>query len=252
MIYKTCDKLRQINNASKSMVTLSPHLLVVEDDLIWQHAVERTMANQGWFVSCSSDLRASEKILKNEKIDLCLVDLNLDHAGHGFDLVNFISRHAPHTQSIILSGIDDDEEKIKGLKLGAIDYLTKPISLKELALRLDRLINHLSPNAAVKVCENSICFKNFRFNKSTYELFYQERAIHLTDNEKLLLFYFLTVPQGKLKREVISEKILKKTLHPADRAVDMLISHLRQKFSFLTQQVVIKSLRGVGYQLFIN
>ncbi|HQT80824.1 MAG TPA: response regulator transcription factor [Ferrovaceae bacterium] len=233
------------------MANLSPHLLLVEDDNIWQEAVRLTMVNQGWNVICCSDSVTSKNILNNQKIDLCLIDLDLGKCIDGFTIVDTIKQSSPHSQVIILSGIDNDQNKIKGLELGVQDYLTKPISLKELVLRLNRWLRQSNLTVKIKECHNSICFNEFSFYKDNFVLFYQQQLIHLTTNERLLLFHFLTKPEGKLKREIISIEILKKAWSPTDRAVDMLISSLRQKLNSYSNQIVIKSIRGVGYQLII-
>lgn len=233
------------------MDIFSPHLLIIEDDVVWQKSIYTTFTNIGWHVSSSYDLQSSKKILKTEKIDLCLIDVELNN-NCGSHILNFITQQYPNLYIIVLSEKDSDQDRIYGLEMGARDYLSKSITLNELVLRLNRCVTNIKRTKEFLFEYDQIVFGEFIYNQKNHELCFKQEHIHLTDNENQVLYYFLTSHLGKLRREFISEDILKKQWQPQDRGVDMLISHLRQKLRQHSKQITIKPLRGVGYQLVLT
>ena len=233
------------------MDIFSPHLLIIEDDVVWQKAIHTTFTHIGWQVSNSYDLYCSKKILETVKIDLCLIDIEVNN-GCGSQILSFITQQYPNLYIIVLSDKDSDQDRIDGLEMGARDYLSKSITLNELVLRLDRCVTSIKRTSEFLLQYDQIFFGEFNYNQRNFELFFKQEHIHLTNNENQVLYYFLTSHLSKLRREFISENILKKQWQPQDRGVDMLISHLRQKLRQYSKQITIKAIRGVGYQLILT
>ena len=167
-------------------------------------------------------------------------------SGDGIDLVSII-KDKFNTPVILLTAMGDTENKIKGLKIGADDYLSKPFEPEELYLRIKNLLILFESNKEKNI---SVMFGSFIFNISSQQLKKDNNIIYLTEVENKLLLK-LTHKKNEI---VLREELANSDYDESElRKVDVQITRLRQKIEENPKQPhFIKTIRGKGYQLICN
>ncbi|MGL5918788.1 MAG: response regulator transcription factor, partial [Cetobacterium sp.] len=167
--------------------------------------------------------------------NLVLLDINLPKK-NGWEICDEIREYSK-TPIIIMTARDNELDEIHGLKLGADDYITKPVSLKVIVLKIKKLL---------KMEDNEFFFLDeLTFDYNQFKLTFDNQVIILTKREALLLEYFFKKENIILSREVLLNEIWGFEFSGEERAVDTLVTRLRKKMQRYGEH--IKSIRGVGY-----
>ena len=218
------------------------HILIVEDEIDIANLVSFNLERSGFQVTIASDGREGlEKVLQVQP-SLVILDLMLPGMD-GYQVLKEMQRdsrsHAIPVLMLTAKGQIDD--RIKGLELGADDYITKPFSPKELILRVRAIIkrNRSTPGSVV------FSFGPFRFDKNSLTFYLEEKPLSLTSTEfKLLLFLCQRAGQAQDRNELL--KVVwgyNDDVH--SRTLDTHMKRLRQKLG--DSSSLIETIRGVGY-----
>ncbi len=227
------------------------HLLVVDDDPGVQDVLRRYFVRQAFQVSIAASGAEMRAALARTAIDLVLLDLGLP-GEDGLDLTREL--HGTwRGPVIIITGRGDTVDRVVGLEVGADDYVTKPLDLRELLARVRSVLRRSAraPQTGPAAADGAFEFSGFRLDPLTRTLSDREdREVNLTTGEYELLYAFLDSPNRVLTRDQLLQRIHGRQAGPFDRAIDVQIARLRRKIEAdPTQPELIKSVRGAGYVL---
>jgi two-component system phosphate regulon response regulator OmpR len=226
-----------------------PQLLIVDDDQSFCQIIKDYLSSQGFNIVAVHDGIMMKQYLSTHTVDLIILDVMLP-GENGFSLARQL-RATNHQQPIImLSAAGEEVDRVVGLEIGADDYITKPVSLREL---LARVRTHLRRFQAVSVSQpvvnpTSYTFGPFTLDTIAHRLTKADSEISITNAEYHLLLVFLTHPNQVLNRDRLMNLISGHDHMPFDRSIDVKISRLRTKIETdPAAPVYIRTIRGEGY-----
>lgn len=217
-------------------------VLVIEDDEMLNAGMCFNIQKEGHEPISVMDLTSAEPYIKNQEIDLILLDVNLPD-GNGFDFAKKISEYN-QKPLIFLTAHELDDEVIKGFELGADDYITKPFNLKIAMQRINAVLRRSdgSPKTTIYSC------RNLHVDFDTHTVKKNEEIIHLTPTEYKLLYTFVKNPNIALTRSLLLEKLWDNEGNFVDEhTLTINISRLKNKIAD-DQYTYIKTIYGMGYQ----
>ncbi len=222
-------------------------ILCVEDDPIMQLMLKDVVGTVGADCVVAGTTQEAEKWLDSDTFDLALLDRQLPDSD-GLLLVQTIAKTSG-CPVVILSGLGETRDKILGIGLGAIEYLTKPINPLELC---GRIKNILTSTARVKHEDKTENFEvaDLWFNTQTRQLNVGKKTHFLAPSEAKLLQIFLTHEGDVLHRDQLYEAACSRDWTPGDRTIDVLVSRLRRKLSQSSAEIV--TVHGAGYLLALS
>ncbi len=219
-------------------------LLFVEDEPVLLKEMEAYFSSLNYICEqAPTYYQASEK-LNNYSYDIVVLDISLPD-GNGIDLIQGIRVQHPETGIMILSARDSLQDKLKGLNLGADDYLTKPFYVEELNARINALYRRKALKGA-----NEVGFDDFNLDLDSKLLFFRKSAIALTRKEFEMLIYFVVNKNRVMSKSSIAEHLWGDHVDQFDN-FDTLYAHiknLRKKLINASGKDYIKSVYGMGYK----
>jgi len=222
-------------------------ILYVEDDETLAFLTADNLENHFEVVHCNNGKEAFD-LFCNDNFDLCVLDIMLPDID-GFEIATEIRKRNQEIPIIFLSAKTMKEDRIKGLKLGADDYLIKPYSIEELILKIEIFL-HRSQKSVEKTIK-TYQFGSFEFEPENYQLKSSEKDITLTEREAALLQLFLDNPNTVLKREKILTALWGTDDYFMGRSLDVFISRLRKIIKEETN-VRIENIPRVGFKLVVE
>lgn len=239
MYYDTVTTTSFIFREKTGMTTI----LIVDDDINIRNLVHIHLSDQGYHVFQAKDGMEALEILKKESCDLAIVDVMMPFMD-GFNLTKEI-RKTYDIPVILLTAKNQIEDKEQGFQAGTDDYLVKPFEPKELSFRIKALLRRYDYQAD----ESLLCIGQTTINKKSYEVQIGNRTLLLPLKEFELLTYLVSNPKQVFSRDHLIEQIWGLDFVGDARTVDVHIKRLRQRFSTLTDDFKINTVRGVGYLL---
>ncbi len=218
-------------------------VLIVEDQQRLGRFLQQGMTEHAYTVSLVGSCREARAALCETTYGLIVLDLGLPD-GDGLDLLREWRRSGFNEPVLILSARDTVEDRIKGLDIGADDYLPKPFSLEELLARVRSLLRRHS-TAKDTVLEH----RGIRLDLLGHTVALHGKPIDLTSREFALLEIFMQNVGRILPRTHISEKIWESHYDIDTNLLDVYMSRLRAKLDTTPGEPLFKTVRGVGYQL---
>jgi len=220
-------------------------ILYVEDDETLGFVTMDNLLQEGYEILHCKDGVAAKKAFKEEQFDLCIVDVMLPKLD-GFQLATYIREVNSQIPIIFVTAKSLQEDKIKGLQIGADDYITKPFSIEELVLKINvflkrKFINDHSEEANLQVGLYTLDMKNLRLEKGGVPQ-------KITQREGELLEVLASHKNEIVKRKLLLERIWGKEDYFLGRSMDVFISRLRKHLSG-DPKVVIENVHGVGFRL---
>ena len=222
----------------------SGQVLVVDDDPDVRTAVETALELEGHRVTTAADGLEALKKLGRGEFDAIVLDVlmpNLD----GFEVCHRLRSAGNRTPILILTARDSEEDTIRGLDLGADDYLVKPFALGELLARVRALLRRNRPGGP----EAPLWFAGLSLDPRRHEVRRGPRSLELTRTEYTLLELFLRNPGQVLTRELIMDRVWNYDFGPTSNPLEVYISYLRRKTEADGEPRLIHTVRGVGYAL---
>ncbi|HEY2274599.1 MAG TPA: response regulator transcription factor [Steroidobacteraceae bacterium] len=218
-------------------------VLIVEDQRKLEQFLKQGLTEAGYTVGVAASCAAARDALCEASYDAIVLDLGLPD-GDGLDLLRQWRRSGFNEPVIILSARDDLQDRIKGLDVGADDYLPKPFSLQELLARLRSLLRR---HASVK--DTVLEHRGMRLDLVGRTLHFNGEPIELTNREFALLEVFMQNPGRVLPRTLICEKVWSSPYDVDANLLDVYMSKLRARFETEGARPLFKTVRGVGYKL---
>jgi two-component system copper resistance phosphate regulon response regulator CusR/two-component system response regulator QseB len=217
-------------------------ILVVEDQDRLGRFVQQGLTECAYTVNWVRTCAAASDELVETKYDVIILDLGLPD-GDGLDLLHRWRKGGFKEPVLILSARDSVQDRVKGLDLGADDYLPKPFSLEELLARVRSLVRRQSTTKQV-VLE----YAGIRLDLLSHTVNVNGKPVDLTSREYALLEVFMQNQGRILPRTLISEKIWSSHYDVDTNLLDVYMSRLRSKLE-TPGMPLFKTIRGVGYQL---
>lgn len=225
----------------------SSRLLVVEDEKNVGLTLVERLRKEGFDVTWATTAEEALIEVSKRKFDLALLDVGLPD-GSGFRVAQVLKEKSRSTAIIFLTAFGGPEDRIRGLELGAEDYVVKPFHLKELLLRIQNGLKRATYLAGGSDLEGVQVGKAKLFF-SKFEATVDGQAQSMTHKECALL-KLLVSRQGKVvSRDEILNEVWSEEEFPSTRTVDNFIMRLRRLIQEDPENPVIKSIRGVGYRL---
>jgi DNA-binding response OmpR family regulator len=220
-------------------------LLLVEDDLVIQGFLKRSLTEAGYQVNVAADAKTAESQATQGQHDLLIVDLGLPDMD-GISLILRLRQLGVTVPVLILSARRSVDDRVRGLEQGGDDYLTKPFALAELLARLRNLLkrNGPSPSEATRIRVLDLDLDLLR-----REALRGGESLNLTPQEFVLLEYLCRNAGRVVTRTMILDQVWGMRIQPETNVVDVHIYRLRGKVDCEGRRPLIKTLRGVGYVL---
>ena len=222
---------------------MKKHILLVEDDESMGFLLKDSLESYGYLVTHLSDGMSALKAFNKQPFDLCLLDVMMPKMD-GFSLATEIRKTGLETPIIFLTAKAMKEDRIKGFKLGADDYVTKPFSVEELSLRIKVILKRGKSSPPSK---KIIQFSNHELDLINLLLTIDNKTIQLTQKESDILSLFVSNPNTLLKREFILQSVWGDDGYFVGRSLDVFISKLR-KYLSPDKAIKIVNIHGSGYK----
>lgn len=228
--------------------TYGSKILLAEDEESLAVGLEYNLSDEGYKVDWAKDGRAALEYFNKREYDLIILDIMLPYFD-GFEVAEKIRGKSPQMPILMLTARASAEDKVRGLELGADDYMTKPFHLDELLLRIKGMLKRknwyknaaqLNPN--YKFGANEINFENFQCKSGS-------KIFMLTQREAMLLKYLIERKNVIVSRKELLENVWRINPEIETRTVDNFISRLRKYFETdPNNPQYIKGVRSAGYE----
>jgi len=223
----------------------NPMILVIDDDTRLRNLLAKFLQDNGFEISIAKDTNEARLILSSKTFDMLIVDVMMP-SENGIEFTQNFRKNSS-TPIIMLTARGETEDRIKGLEVGADDYIQKPFEPKELLLRINNVLKRSDRAFSKSFCTSGdISFGEFSFNISDLRLRKSNDFIHLTDSETKIL---------KVLCQNIGKSISRQTLSDLfggidDRSIDVTITRLRRKIEKNPKQPhYLQTVRNLGYIL---
>jgi two-component system phosphate regulon response regulator PhoB len=222
------------------------NVLLVEDEKSIVTLIKYNLEKEGFKVFCSETGEDALKIIKEKTPDLVILDWMLPDTS-GIDVCRQIKidKKLKNIPVLILTAKGEPDDKIKGLEVGADDYVTKPFNNKELLLRVKSLIKRSKPS----LLEDLGIFKDLKIDRITKKVFRENKEIKLGPIEYKLLDFFIKSPQRVYSREQLLSNVWGESINVESRTVDVHIRRLRKAINIDKKDDLIRTVRSSGYSL---
>ncbi|VYU49411.1 response regulator [Clostridium tertium] len=219
-------------------------LLIVEDEKQISKVMKIYLEKEGHNVELASDGKIAEELIENNTYDLVLLDIMMPYKD-GWYLLKKIKSLNKMTQVIITSARGEEEDRIFGLELGADDYMVKPISMRELVLRVS-----LRLKSTLKEIESEINIGKLKIDEDNRRVFEKGEEVILTPKEYELMIFLVRNKNRVFSRDELILKVWGYDFYGDTRTVDTHIKKLREKIEFFRGN--LKTIWRVGYSLTVE
>lgn len=218
-------------------------LLLVEDEKRMAQALCELLRLEKYDVDHYADGEEGLYAAESGLYDVIILDVMLP-GKNGFEIAKEVRKSGIKTPILMLTAKSDVDDKVEGLDRGADDYLTKPFMTKELLARLRALVRRTSNSS-----DGTLSFGDITLNTNSSSLICSDNSVRLSEKEFHILEY-LILNQGQiLTREQIATKIWGYESNAEYNNVEVYMSFVRKKLSFIKAKTEIKAVRGIGYEL---
>ncbi|GEN75147.1 response regulator transcription factor [Chryseobacterium hagamense] len=217
-------------------------ILYAEDDQTIAFLIQDSLESH-YDISCFSDGKSALEAFRQQDFDICLLDIMMPEM-NGFELAEQIRSRNSEIPIIFISAKALKEDRIRGLKIGADDYLVKPFSIEELILKIEVFLRR---SKKTNTSPQKYKVGKFDFDPKNYTLQDSHGTITLTQRESELLFYFIRNKNTVLKRQDILKAIWGDDDYFMGRSLDVFISRLRKVLA-REENIVIENLHGIGFR----
>ena len=224
---------------------MSRRVLVVEDETPIREMLCFVLEQNGFEPVEAADFAQGVARVTEPLPDLILLDWMLP-GGSGIQFIKQMKQDELTRQIpiIMLTARGEEEDKVRGLEVGADDYITKPFSPKELTARLKAVIRRAVPTATEEVIE----VQGLKLDPVSHRVTVNEQALDLGPTEFRLLHFFMTHPERVYSREQLLNNVWGTNVYVEDRTVDVHIRRLRKAVSLAGHDELIQTVRGSGYR----
>ena len=212
-------------------------ILIIEDDAAISNLIKSALTREGYSCETASDGLIGEQMFDSGSWDLVLLDLMLPGTS-GFELIEYIE--PSKTPVIVISAMNQTGDKIRGLKMGADDYIGKPFQIGELLARVEALLRRTSHT------ENVFNYLDIEVNLDSRTVTKAGEQITLTTKEFDLLETFIRNKNIAISRSNLYEMVWNEPVMGDTRTIDNHVSSLRKKLGY---DGLIQTVHGIGYRM---
>lgn len=227
---------------------MNANILYVEDDDSLSFITIDQLTEAGFEVTHCEDGKKALATFEKDFFDIAILDIMLPYVD-GFTIAEKIREQNSEIPIIFLSAKSMEEDRLKGFKIGADDYLVKPFSMEELIFKVKVFLKR--KNVISDKEKDPVSIGAFKFNPSSLLLSLDDKIIELTAKEGNLLNFLLENHRKTVKREDILVRVWGKNDYFLGRSLDVFIARLR-KYLSEDDSINIVTIRGIGYRLEIN
>lgn len=224
---------------------MSIQLLLIEDDPQIRQLLPRFLTREGIDSRTADDGYTGLHMIAQQPPDLLLLDINLPDMD-GWSILRQIREElAPLLPVIMLTGRSDTPDRVKGLQLGADDYIVKPFEPTEVIARVKAVLRRAAPNA---IATPPIIFPGLLLDVATMQVQRAGQAVELSNHEFRLLHGLAKRAGRVLTRQMLADEVWGDEEYPDDHVIDVTIARLRKRLEADDGIQYITTLRGVGYR----
>ena len=219
-------------------------ILIVEDDLVLADGLKSSLTQSGYAVDLMTSGTDADGVLAYQTFDLVLLDLGLPKLS-GFEVLKRLRGRGSKMPVLILTANDGIDNRVKGLDLGADDYLSKPFNLAELEARVRALIRRGQAGGSAIISVGKL-----QLDTTNRAAAYNDASLNLSARE-LAVLEILMLKAGKVvNKEQMLEKLCNFDEDISDNALEVYLHRVRKKLEL--SDINIRTIRGLGYMLEIN
>lgn len=218
-------------------------LLIIDDEPIILETVETKFRKEGFSTFIADSAEEGMRLFRRIKPDLVILDIMLPNRS-GYDLCKAIHRESS-TPVIFLSAKAEEADRIRGLELGADDYVVKPFNLNELAARVKAVLRRATGEPVREVIEQG----NLVIDPRKHEAYLNEKLMDISPREFALLYFLVRHAGQVFSREVLLDRVWGNEAFVSPRTVDVHIRWLRTRIEDdATNPIRLITIRGIGYK----
>ncbi|MCS6801013.1 MAG: response regulator transcription factor [Chloroflexota bacterium] len=221
---------------------MSHRILVIDDDPKILNTVRRGLAYEGYQVDIAGSGEEGLRLAREHAPDLVILDIMLPGLD-GFEICRRL-RAGGDVPVLMLTARDEVSDRVRGLDLGADDYMVKPFAFEELIARVRALLRRREPSSS-----GILRYADLTLDPASREVFRGDRPIELTNREFELLSLFMRHPRQVLPRATILERVWDYDFGGDSNVLDVYIGYLRNKLEANGEPRLIHTVRGAGYVL---
>lgn len=218
-------------------------VLLIEDSKSLSQALVAVLKKEKYEVENVYDGESGLEFGLSNVFDIILLDVMLPEMS-GFDVLKKLRQNKITTPIIMLTALSDEANKVHGLDCGADDYIAKPFSIPELLARIRALTRRKSDSYQGFISHNGV-----NLDVNTYKLEYEDKSVKLSVKEFEILKYLFEKGNAIADKENLIAKVWGFDSEFESNTLEVFISFLRKKLTFLNAPFTINAIRGVGYQL---
>ncbi len=216
------------------------HVLLVEDDLVLADGIARILRGQSMVVDVVHNGEDADRALAAREVSVAVLDIGL--AGiDGFEVVRRLRARGSTMPVLLLTARDDVQDRVRGLEIGADDYLVKPFAAPELVARLKALVRRSNPRAV------DLQIGGLELDPLARRATMGGQVVDLSAREWAVLEYLMQNASRVVSKQQIIDAILPWGLEVTPNAVEVYVSRIRSKIA--SAGIAIKTIRGFGYML---
>jgi two-component system OmpR family response regulator len=225
-------------------IAMQKMILIVEDEASMADEIGADLSARGYKVQLASSAEEALPLLTTGSIDAMIIDRTLPGID-GLTMLGTLRREGCSIPALVLSALSSVDDRIKGLKAGGDDYLTKPFSVEELAARIEALLRR-----PLETRETILVVDDLRLDLIEREAHRGSRLIELLPREFKLLEYMMRRPAQVLTRAMLLEDVWGYRFIPTEsNVVDVHMGKLRRKIDAPSEIALIENIVGVGFAL---
>lgn len=227
----------------KFMRGVHMQILILENDALLADLIRRRLQGESFDVDITGDAAEVQRLMGERAYDLLLLDLGQPQDEH-LEMLWHVRMTRPDMPIMVLSANAEVDDRVRYMEAGADDFMTKPLSLVELSVRIRALFRRMGAPAKIV-----LKIEDLELDRIQRTVRRGGNTIDLTQKEFVLLDFLMQRPLQPVPRNVIAEQAWKLNPGSITNVVDVYINYLRKKIDFGFDRPLIHTVRGVGYQI---
>ncbi len=232
--------------------TPTARLLLIEDEQDMARYLSKGLEEAGYAVTHSDQADQALKLALAQQWDIMVVDRMLPHEQDGLDIIKSVRLAGLQTPVLVLSALASLDDRVRGLREGGDDYLTKPFALPELLARLEALIRRANPSANINVDSRQLKLADLTLDLLSRKAERAGQPITLQPREFKLLEYLVRNQGQVVTRKMLLESVWDFHFDPGTNVIDVQVSRLRNKIDKGHSTPLVHTVRGVGYRFGVD
>jgi len=228
--------------------TTETQVLLIEDEQDMARYLSKGLTEAGYTVTHADQPPEAQRLALTGRWDVIIIDRMLHHAHEGLDIVKAVRHAAIQTPVLVLSALASLDDRVRGLRDGGDDYLTKPFAMPELLARLEALIRRANPTPSLGTDTFQLKLADLTLDLISRKAKRAGQPITLQPREFKLLEYLVRNQGQVVTRTMLLEAVWDFHFDPGTNVIDVQISRLRNKIDKGHDTPLLHTVRGVGYR----